>query len=222
MKDINIHIPRAKSLKEKAYDVLKDLIFTGKLQPGTMYNESRLAAKLGVSRTPVREALLELSREGMMCFIPGKGIMVQKITVEQVRDVYEIRRLIEGYVIKKVTPLMTSSDLSRLRAIMVQQEKAAEKRDKQAFVKADRKMHFYLSSKLKNRQMDVVLLNLRDQIERMGIKAVESDERKELVIVEHYAILAALEKGNETEAYDQVIVHLCNSEKTLIASISDE
>jgi len=221
MKDINIHIPRAKSLKERAYDVLKDLIFAGKLEPGTLYNESRLAAKLGVSRTPVREALLELSREGMMYFIPGKGIMVEKITAEQVRDVYEVRRLIEGYIIKQIVPLVTPSDLSRLRAIILQQEKAIEKTDKHAFIKADRKMHFYLSSKLGNRQMDIILLNLRDQIERMGIKAVEQDERKGHVIDEHNAILDALEKGNETDAYNQLISHLCNSEKSLMLSITE-
>jgi len=222
MKDINIHIPRAKSLKERAYDVLKELIFAGKLEPGTLYNESRLAAKLGVSRTPVREALLELSREGMMYFIPGKGIMVEKITAEQVRDVYEVRRLIEGYVIKKIVSLVTPSDLSRLRTIIVQQEKAAEKRDKQAFVKADRKMHFYFSSKLGNRQMDIVLLNLRDQIERMGIKAVENDERKEHVINEHKAILDALERGSETDAYEKVIAHLSKSEESLLLNITEE
>ncbi len=69
-------ISRTKSLKEKAYDILKELILTGRLEQGKLHNEKRLAEVLGVSRTPVREALLELSREGMVSFVPSKGVKV--------------------------------------------------------------------------------------------------------------------------------------------------
>ena len=221
MKDVDIHILRAKSLKERAYEILKELIFTGKLEPEILYNESRLAAKLGVSRTPVREALLELSGEGMVLFVPGKGVKVQEITEAQVHDVYEIRRLIEGHIIMKITPFMTPSHLSKAKTIINKQKKMAEKKDMLAFIRADRELHFYLSSIRGNRQMDSVLLNLRDQIERMGIKAVENDTRPGRVIEEHRAFLSALERGSETEAYDTLIAHLCNSEKSLISSIKD-
>ena len=97
-----IPISRAKSLKEQAYEKLKELIITGALEPGELHNEKRLAEALGVSRTPVREALLELSRESMVAFVPGKGVEICKFTTEQVREVFEIRRIIEGYIIKKI------------------------------------------------------------------------------------------------------------------------
>jgi len=222
MKDVNLLIPRSKSLKERAYDVLKELIFAGKLDPENLYNESRLAESMGVSRTPVREALLELSREGMITFMPGRGVKVQKITEEQVRDVYEIRKIIEGYVIKKIIRQLTSSDLTKIRDIIAKQEKMSERKDRLAFIKVDREMHFYLSAKLGNRQMDTVLLNLRDQIQRMGIKAVEGDARALQVIGEHYEILSALERKNEKEAYDKMMLHLCNSEEKLVSSIDEK
>ena len=222
MKNVNLLIPRSKSLKERAYGVLKELIFTGKLEPGNLYNESRLAESMGVSRTPVREALLELSREGMVTFMPGRGVKVQKITKEQVRDVYEIRKIIEGYVIKKITRQLTSSDLTKIRDIIVRQEKMSERKDRLAFIETDREMHFYLSAKLGNRQMDAVLFNLRDQIQRMGIKAVERDTRSLLVIGEHKEILSALERKNEKEAYDKLMLHLCNSEESLVSGIDEE
>ncbi|MGD2186046.1 MAG: GntR family transcriptional regulator, partial [Desulfobacterales bacterium] len=109
-----IPISRSKSLKEQAYDKLKELIITGALEPGTLHNEKRLAEALGVSRTPVREALLELSREGMVAFVPGKGVEIFRFTTQQVREVFEIRRIIEGYIIKKIASRLTDADIKEI------------------------------------------------------------------------------------------------------------
>lgn len=217
-----IPISRSRSLKERAYDKLKKLIITGSLEQGVLYNERRLAEALGVSRTPVREALLELSQEGMVAFVPGRGVEVCKITAKQVREVFEIRRIIEGHIIKEITKKLTSEDIKRLDRNITRQEKLAERDERHEFIEYDKRFHLYLASKTGNRQIEAILLNLRDQIHLMGIRAVEDNSRMKQVTEEHQRILTSLKEGNSKNAYKELIKHLDNTEKTLIKNIEKE
>lgn len=217
-----IPISRSRSLKERAYDKLKKLIITGSLEQGVLYNERRLAEALGVSRTPVREALLELSQEGMVAFVPGRGVEVCKITAKQVREVFEIRRIIEGHIIKEITKKLTSEDIKRLDRNITRQEKLAERDERHEFIEYDKRFHLYLASKTGNRQIEAILLNLRDQIHLMGIRAVEDNSRMKQVTEEHQRILTSLKERNSKNAYKELIKHLDNTEKTLIKNIEKE
>jgi len=217
-----IPISRSRSLKERAYDKLKKLIITGSLEQGVLYNERRLAEALGVSRTPVREALLELSQEGMVAFVPGRGVEVCKITAKQVREVFEIRRIIEGHIIKEITKKLTSEDIKRLDRNITRQEKLAERDERHEFIEYDKRFHLYLASKTGNKQIEAILLNLRDQIHLMGIRAVEDISRMKQVTEEHQRILTSLKERNSKNAYKELIKHLDNTEKTLIKNIEKE
>ncbi len=217
-----IPISRSRSLKERAYDKLKKLIITGSLEQGVLYNERRLAEALGVSRTPVREALLELSQEGMVAFVPGRGVEVCKITAKQVREVFEIRRIIEGHIIKEITKKLTSEDIKRLDRNITRQEKLAERDERHEFIEYDKRFHLYLASKTGNRQIEAILLNLRDQIHLMGVRAVEDNSRMKQVTEEHQRILTSLKERNSKNAYKELIKHLDNTEKTLIKNIEKE
>lgn len=214
-----IPISRSKSLKELAYDNLKELIITGMLESGRLHNEKRLAEALGVSRTPVREALLELSREGMVAFVPGKGVEVCKLTSRQVREVFEIRRIIEGYIIKKIAGQLTAEDIQALDDKLNAQEKMLGSAERQAFIEYDKQFHLYLASKIGNQQIESILDNLRDQIHLMGIRAVEEDFRMKQVIEEHRAIFSGLKEENPQKAYDALITHLENTERIISEKI---
>jgi len=215
-----IPISRAKSLKERTYDKLKELIITGTLEPGELQNEMRLAEALGVSRTPVREALLELGREGMVVFIPGKGVEICKLTTKQVREVFEIRRIIEGYIIKKITARLTDADIQEIDRSIRNQEKMLRKTERPAFIEYDKQFHLYLASKIGNQQIESILDNLRDQMHLMGIRAVEDDSRMKQVIDEHRTIFSALKEGNPQKAFNALINHLENTEKTIAHRIA--
>jgi GntR family transcriptional regulator, rspAB operon transcriptional repressor len=210
-----VPISRAKSLKEKAYDKLKELIITGALEPGELQNEMRLAEALGVSRTPVREALLELSREGMVAFVPGKGVEVCKLTTEQVREVFEIRRIIEGHIIKEITTRLTDVDMQEIDRNISDQEKMLRNAERPAFIEYDKQFHLFLASKIGNRQIESILDNMRDQMHLMGIRAVEDDTRMKQVIDEHRAIFSALKEGDPQKAFNALMNHLKNTEKTI-------
>jgi len=217
-----IPISRAKSLKEQAYDKLKELIITGALEPGALHNEKRLAEALGVSRTPVREALLELSREGMVAFVPGKGVEICKFTAQQVREVFEIRKIIEGYIIKKIASQVTPEDIKEIDENISNQEKMLLKTERLAFIEYDKQFHLYLASKIGNQQIESILDNLRDQMHLMGIRAVEDESRMKQVIEEHRAIFSGLKEGNPQKAFDALIDHLENTEKTIAEKIETQ
>jgi len=217
-----IPISRAKSLKEQAYDKLKELIITGALEPGALHNEKRLAEALGVSRTPVREALLELSREGMVAFVPGKGIEICKFTTQQVREVFEIRRIIEGYIIKKITARLTDADTREIDRIINNQEKMLSRTERPAFIEYDKQFHLYLASKIGNKQIESILDNLRDQMHLMGIRAIADDSRMKTVVEEHRAIYSGLQERDPQKAFDALISHLENTEKTIAEKIKTQ
>lgn len=215
-------ISRTKSLKEKAYDILKKLILTGRLEQGKLHNEKRLAEVLGVSRTPVREALLELSREGMVSFVPSKGVKVLKITPKQVQEVFELRRIIEGYIIKSVSKQLTPADLKRIEKILSKQDRSLSKDEDLAFIEMDKEFHLFMASKMGNQQIETILQNLRDQIHLMGIRAIKDQTRSQQVLKEHQKIFSALKKKDAKRAHDELMRHLNNTEKILIDILARE
>jgi DNA-binding GntR family transcriptional regulator len=215
-------ITRTKSLKEKAYDILKELILTGRLEQGKLHNEKRLAEVLGVSRTPVREALLELSREGMVSFVPSKGVNVVKITPKQVQEVFELRRIIEGYIIKSVAKQLIPADLKKIEKILSKQDRSASKDEDLAFIEMDKEFHLFMASKMGNQQIETILQNLRDQIHLMGTRAIKDQSRSQQVLKEHQRIFSALKKKDAKRAYVELMRHLNNTEKTLIDILTRE
>ena len=221
MKDI-LPISRTKSLKERAYDILKELILTGRLEQGELHNEKRLAEVLGVSRTPVREALLELSREGMVVFVPSKGVKVRKITSKQVQEVFEIRRIIEGHIIQVISKQLTPADLKKIDRIISKQKRLASRDEMVGFIEIDKEFHLFLASKMGNQQIEAILQNLRDQIHLMGIRAIQDHSRLQQVIKEHHLIYSALMKKDGKKAHRELILHLKNTEKKLIDIIENE
>jgi DNA-binding GntR family transcriptional regulator len=215
-------IARAKTLKEQAYEVLKGMILTGRLEHGRLHNEKRWAEALGVSRTPVREALLELSREGMVVFFPGKGFKVREFTASDIRDVFEVRRIIEGHVIEVVAGKLTPADLLRLEKIVSRLDRLAAKADRVGFIEADKEFHLYLASKTGNLQIRDILVNLRDQIHLLGIQAIKQDARMGQVLHEHRRILSALKAGDADNARRELLQHLENTEEILASNASGE
>lgn len=213
MKDISLCVRRGKKLKEQAYDTLKGLVLSGKLSPGCLYNEGRLAEALGISRTPVREALLELGSEGLVSFVPGRGIQIIGLTGLDIRDIFEIRRLIEGHIVKEVSTRLSGAELADL----AKQQVLLTRNEGYAFIEGDREMHRILSATLRNGRMDAILCNLWSKMQQTALCVIEDRRNNDRIIEEHEAILAALFKRDEGMAHDHLLQHLCNSETRLMA-----
>ena len=211
-------IEQPMSLAKSASDALREAVLTGELEPGKIYNEIALANGLGISRTPVREALLELSNRGLFTFLPRKGVVVTSYTARQVEDLFELRRVIELAVIEKVSMAYPHCDISKVEKILHGQREISYKKDPpiQLYLQCDRMFHVKLAELGGNQRFIDVLENIRDIFELVAIKALNKEERWEEVLSEHEEILKAVKKGNISEAKRAVEYHLHRSEEAVL------
>jgi DNA-binding GntR family transcriptional regulator len=216
LKAISQPLPLAKM----AYEILRDSIIHGQLRPGEVYNEMALAKDLGISRTPVREALLELSAQGLVTFLPRKGLIVKHFTVKDVKEIFELRRVIELAAIEKVAQSSPPCDLSRLKRCLDEQRKSAARKDFTAFMKADREFHAEFCRLSNNQRLVAILENVRDLVHFMGMQGLSAKGRAEIVIKEHAKVLEAVSEGDRAKARKAMESHLDISEQAVVQYFS--
>ena len=134
-------IPEVKSLREYIYDFLRREMNSGKIKPGSFLNLNELSRSLGMSKTPLRDALLHLEAEGFVTFFPRKGVMVNVLTLEKIRDIYEIIGALEAQTIHSMGELITSKDIDRMDALNQEMRQALEKDDFYLFYEKNLDFH---------------------------------------------------------------------------------
>jgi DNA-binding GntR family transcriptional regulator len=142
---------RAESIADKVYGLLRKEIASGAFRPGERIREKALAARLGISRTPIREALLRLEVEGVVVCTSRRSYNVRILTVEDVRQIYETLGILEGAAVRAVAPRLTEVDLRELRRVNRLMSEAAASADLQAFGELNRRFHDVFLRKLENR-----------------------------------------------------------------------
>ena len=207
MKAITQPLPLAKL----SYEKIRNSILNGDLKAGEVYNEMKLAKELGISRTPVREALLELSVQGLVTFLPRRGIMVNYFTKRDLEEAFEFRKAIELAVMDKIIKHLEDLNLNNIEKAINSQQKAAENGDRMAFLDADRSFHSTFAKLAGNRRMVIALENLRDITHLMGFEALARSGRIYEVLDEHRIILELLRKGQGEEAKKAMADHLVHS-----------
>ncbi len=203
-------------LARLAYERLRDSILSGELQAGQIYNEKNLASALGISRTPVREALLELSVQGLVKFLPRKGVMVNHYDRLDVGEVFELRRAIEMALVERAAAQADKIDFAAFEQSIDEQGRMVEEEDTSEFLKADRLFHTYLGDINGNGRMAAVLENLRDILQVMAMGALTQKGRNREVIKEHRAILEAIRQGDREAARQAMDLHLNKSEQAVL------
>lgn len=195
------------SLREKAHEAVKRAILDGTLAPGEIYTEGALAKVLGISRTPVHEALLDLETRGFVTLLPRKGVRVNTLRSEDIGNLYQFRRVIEGEIMRKQAERVKEQDLARLREIHQKALEATDKGDHLAYVRADREFHLALALLSRNPYMVEALENVRDLVDWMGLRALLRDERIYEVNQEHEHIIRMLEARDVDRAVEAVVRH---------------
>ena len=208
-------IKQPESLSKKAYEAIRKSILSGDWKIGEICNEKAIAADLGISRTPVREALLELASQGLVIFLPRRGLMVNRFTRRDVDEIFELRKAIELAAVVKITKASPPFDLFNIEESLLQQRKTAKQKDYLAFMEADRSFHTYFSKLTNNRRLIAILENLRDMIHLMGTKALSLEGRALAVIEEHQTIFDAVKKVNVEEARRVMEIHLEKSKEAV-------
>jgi len=211
-------IKQPESLAKMAYEAIRRSILSGQWKLGELYNEKAIAVDLGISRTPVREALLELASQDLIIFLPRRGLMVNRFTRRDVDEIFELRKAIELAAVEKITAAAPPFDLFEIEESLLSQRKAVKQKDYLAFMEADRLFHTSFSEMTNNRRLIAILENIRDMIHVMGAKALALEGRALEVIEEHQTIFKAVKKGNIQEARRSMAYHLDQSKEAVVES----
>lgn len=206
-------VSKAVSYKEKAYEILKTSIITHKLKPGEQMNERVLAEKLGISRTPVREALQMLENEGWLKTEPWKGTFVSDITVQDIKEVFQLRIALEPMVVELAAENMENKEIEKLEQLLHKQKLFFEQKNAPDFLKTDMDFHMCLAQATGNQRLINILNNLNDMIIRLGMYAIQTYNRYIQTLKEHQRIIDALKIRDAVAAKDAMIYHVLTTEE---------
>lgn len=208
-------------LRDVVFKTLRQAILKGDMEPGERLMEITLANKLGVSRTPIREAIRKLELEGLVHMVPRKGAIVASISEKDMRDVLEVRVTLEELAVKLAVYSMEESDIDQLRRAARNFESAVIARDIVDIVEADVMFHDVIYNKTNNGRLIQIINNLREQMYRYRLEYVKDARTHSILISEHQDIITALEKRDVDEAKKAVRQHIVNQEKGIVRAIND-
>jgi DNA-binding GntR family transcriptional regulator len=210
-------IKRPSTLNELAYKAIRNSLITGKLQFDKIYSANYFAEILEVSRTPVREALLQLTNEGCFISLQGQGFKIKEYSAKEVSDFFETRKMIESYVVERVVGSLTEPELRQLEdCFKAMVERAKRRGDTYSFLEADRNFHMNLVHRYNNFLLVSIMQNIRNLISIFGGKALSHRERFQEVIDEHEVILEAIKQKDKKKAVQSIVYHLNTTEKYLL------
>ncbi|GIV79946.1 MAG: GntR family transcriptional regulator [Litorilinea sp.] len=195
-------------LRDLAYEKIKEAIRSAKLQPGEALSETGLSKLLGISRTPVREALQALAQEGLVQIIPGRAVTVAAPSFEEVMDAIHVRYLLEPEVARLVAQNLSDEQLATLAQAVQAMEKAVEQKDRAAWSAHDNVFHTTLSQACPNRLLGEMALQTRNRIAFLAINVKDNDERLAACTAEHRAIVEKLIAGDAEGAEEAMRYHL--------------
>jgi DNA-binding GntR family transcriptional regulator len=217
-------LSKSMSLKERVYTILKERIISGDLKPGEHLNELELSAAMNISRGPIREALNMLEKEGFAVIIPRKGAVVASVTAEDVKNVWEMRRLLEPYAAVQSLDKFTDKDIqsleSKMKAVSMKPD------DFSLYMESDLELHELLHKYVRNKLLKDTLIMVRQHSLRLRYYSEDNSVfRKEVIQVvskEHSDILEAIKECNEQKVIDAISRHLINSENRTLRALNSD
>ena len=204
--EVNAYLP----LRDVVYNTLREAILKGELKPGERLMELQLASKLGVSRTPIREAIRMLELEGLAVTIPRKGAEVAKMTVKDMEDVLEVREALDELAAKIACNKITEEQLQALSQVKDAFEESTKTTDIKQIAMYDEKFHDVIYESTGNVRLVNLLNNLREQIYRYRVEYLKNVEVYPRLIEEHETILKALQDRNQELVVEAMRDHVEN------------
>jgi DNA-binding GntR family transcriptional regulator len=187
-----------RSVRSQVIHALRAALVAGQMQPGQVYSAPVLAATLGVSPTPVREAMLELAKEGLVTAVPNKGFRVRELSDRELDEVTEIRLLLEVPATVRVVDLATAGDLARLRPMANRLVDAAKSKDLLGYVEQDRQFHLELLAVAGNAALVALVAELRARSRLFGLASLAERGTLTASAAEHVRMLELIEAADRT------------------------
>ena len=219
MKDFEMTIDEYLPLRDVVFNTLRRAILKGELEPGERLMEIALANKLGVSRTPIREAIRKLELEGLVVMIPRKGAEVARITEKDLRDVLEVRTSLEKLAIELACDRITEDDIHDLKLACKDFEESFGKDDLTTIAEKDVAFHDIIFRSTKNARLIQILNNLREQMYRYRVEYLKDVESRKTLVEEHYAVYRALKARNQQQAVKDICIHIVNQQNAILRSL---
>lgn len=206
-------------LREVVFDTLREAIISGHLKPGERMMEVQLAEEMGVSRTPVREAIRKLELEGFVVMIPRKGAYVAGISLKDIADVFEIRASLESLAAGLAAERITEEELERLERALVAVSTSAEDSTIAVLVEGDTGFHDIIYEASRNTRLVQIINNLQEQIQRFRTASLAMPGRMKIAIEEHKKIVEAIAERNVQLAQSLALEHIENAEHSMLEAL---
>lgn len=206
-------------LRDVVFNTLRQEILTGKLKPGERLMEIHLANKLGVSRTPIREAIRKLELEGLVIMIPRRGAEVAQITLKSLKDVMEVRRALDVLAIELACERMGREELDSLHQACENFKAAVRTKDTRIMAEADVAFHDKIVLSTGNTRLIQLVSNLSEQMYRYRFEYLKDASSHEMLQQEHMEMYQGISQKDKAMAADVVRKHINNQEEAIIKQL---
>lgn len=206
-------------LRDIVFKTLREAIITGDLQPGERLMEIKLANELGVSRTPVREAIRKLELEGLVIMTARKGAEVAPINEKDLKEVLEIRRSLESLACELACKDVKDSDVRKLRSINQEISKAIEAEDIEKITQKDVEFHEAINDMTDNQRLIQMLHQLKEHIFRYRFEYIKEMKNKRVIFEEHEKIIDSIAEKNPKKASREIESHIEIQEKYILNTL---
>ena len=206
-------------LRDVVFNTLRQAILTGELKPGERLMEIHLADRLGVSRTPIREAIRKLELEGLVTMIPRRGAEVAQITEKSMKDVLEVRRALDALCAELACDRITDEELENLRLACDAFETAVKTKDAKKIAQADVALHDIIVRSTGNQRLIQLVNNLSEQMYRYRFEYIKDSSQHQNLIDEHRIIYQSIVCKDKKTAADAARTHIDNQEKAIMCQI---
>ena len=220
--DFSVNMNEYLPLRDVVFNTLRQAILKGELKPGERLMEIALAERLGVSRTPIREAMRKLEQEGLVVMIPRRGAQVANITEKDLNDVLEVRIALENVAIEKACARMTEEEMRRLWLAAKEFEHTIAEGNLVKLAEADVAFHEVIYQASDNKRLIQVLNNMREQIYRYRVEYLKDENNYPTLMKEHKDIVEGLVRKNKMQVTETMHQHVKNQAVAVKAMIQEQ
>lgn len=206
---------KVKTIRGQVYQILRNDVCSGKYAPGFWLQEKELAEELGVSRSPVREALRQLVADGLVIEVPNKGVFVKEFTLRDIDEIFDMRVMLESYGIQKSRKNLTSVRRQKFFELLEMLEKSCAAGDLDKYVRIDEELHIRIVELGGNSLVESTYDRVRSMNQQFRVLSLTSHQRFTDSMVEHRSLIHALVVGDVAVAEETLRVHLELARRTI-------
>lgn len=203
-----VRLSKQPSIRDTVKKALRSAIISGEMQPGVVYSAPTLGEQFGVSATPIREAMLDLAREGLVVALPNRGFQVTEVSAKDLNEVTELRLLLEPPAVERATPLIPDEAFPALREQADLIVTHAERGELVGYLSADSDFHLAILRYAQNERLIELVASLRSQTRLYGLAALFEQGRLAASAQEHHVMLDAIQQRDAARARELVYAHI--------------